>query len=189
MGRKKKNQNEEETQEEKDWQWDVRGDVKKSLVAIFLSALGIIITLGFFEKSGIVGGKIGGAIALTIGWMKWLFPLFLFGASVILLIKEKTSFYIWKIVGLFIVLFSSVSFLHWFYPLSEMGKLAGEGKGGGYLGFAGAYLSVRFLGEAGGLVIILCSLLAGTIFTFNFSLAVSPPIFCQYSSSLSPTIP
>ncbi|MFZ5982178.1 MAG: DNA translocase FtsK 4TM domain-containing protein, partial [Patescibacteria group bacterium] len=170
MGRKKKNQNEEDIQEEKDWQWDIKGDVKKSLVAVFLSALGVIIILGFFEKSGIVGGKIGSGIALTVGWMKWLFPLFLFGAAIILLIKEKTSFYVWKIVGLFAVLFSTTSLLHWFYPLKEMGNIAASGIGGGYLGFSGAYLAVKFLGEAGGLVVILGILVSGLIFTFNFSL-------------------
>jgi len=171
MGRKKKNQKEEEIeQENKDWQWDIKGDVKKSIVAVFLLSLSIIVILGFFQKAGLVGEKINFGIGVSVGWLKWIFPLFLIGAAIILLIKGKTSFYVSKIVGLFFVLFSAASFFHWFYIFEDMSSRARAGMGGGYLGYFGAHFFSKYLGSAGGLVLILAILIVSLIFTFNFSL-------------------
>lgn len=177
MGRKKsvrgKNKKEELEQEEvgeNRFDLNIDGDIKRSVVAVFLFALAIVLLLGFFDKAGVVGKYLAGISGKAIGWTKWIFPIFLVVAGVVLLIKKKTSFYVYKILGLFVILVSVSGFFHWFYSLKEMSKMAKAGSGGGYLGYGVSYFSINYFGSAGGLVLIIFLMLCGFILAFNFSL-------------------
>lgn len=170
MGRKKKVDKEQEEAEEKGFEFDIAGDAKRSIVAVFLFALAVLIVLGFFEKAGVVGEYLSSATAVSIGWVKWVFPVFLIAGGVILLLRKETSFYIVKLVGLLVTFLSLTAFLHWFFDVKEMEKMAKEGLGGGYVGYAFAYMSVKFIGTAGGFVVIVALFLTGIIVAFNFSI-------------------
>jgi len=89
---------------------------------------------------------------------------------VILLLRKETSFYITKLVGLVVTFLSLTAFFHWFYEVNKMEKMADAGSGGGYVGYMTAYTAVKFMGEAGGLVIILALFMVGIIVAFNFSI-------------------
>ncbi|MDP1884170.1 MAG: DNA translocase FtsK 4TM domain-containing protein [Candidatus Moranbacteria bacterium] len=151
-------------------EFDIAGDAKRSVVAVFLFALSVVILLGFFGQGGIVGESLGNATAVSIGWAKWVFPFFLIVASVILLLRKETSFYITKLIGLVLTFVSLTGFFHWFTDADKMEKAADAGSGGGYLGYAVAYAAVKFMGVAGGLVAIISLLLIGIIVAFNFSI-------------------
>ena len=170
MGRKKKVDKEQEEAEEKSFEFDIAGDAKRSIVAVFLFALAVLIVLGFFEKAGVVGEYLSDGVAVAIGWVKWVFPVFLISAGVILLLRKETSFYIVKLVGLLVTFLSLTAFLHWFFDMKEMKEMASAGSGGGYVGYALAYMSVKFLGMAGGIVVIMALFLTGIIVAFNFSI-------------------
>lgn len=170
MGRKKKVDKEQEEAEEKGFEFDIAGDAKRSIAAVFLFALAVVILLGFFEKAGIVGEYLSDGVAVAIGWVKWVFPIFLITAGVILLLRKETSFYIVKLIGLLVTFFSLTAFLHWFFDVKEMEKMADAGLGGGYVGYVLAYTSVKFIGTAGGFVIIVALFLTGIIVAFNFSI-------------------
>ncbi len=173
MGRRRKDEKENKEdggQTVSFLKFNLSGDVKRSLVAVFLFALGILILLGFFGFSGVVGTKLGMIAGLILGWTKFIFPLFLFIAGAILLFRKETAFYVSKLLGLGVTLLSVTAFFHWFFPLGEMSEIARAGSGGGYIGYALAWLSVRYIGNIGGLVIILALFLAGFIVAFNFSL-------------------
>ncbi|MFA7209579.1 MAG: DNA translocase FtsK [Parcubacteria group bacterium] len=151
-------------------EFDIAGDAKRSVVAVFLFAMAVVILLGFFGQGGIVGESLGNATAISIGWAKWVFPLFLIMASVILLLRKETSFYITKLIGLVLTFVSLTGFFHWFTDVEKMEKVADVGSGGGYLGYAVAYAAVKFMGVAGGMVAIVALLLIGVIVAFNFSI-------------------
>lgn len=173
MGRKKKIKNEEEEDvkpEKHNFSFEIGSDAKRSVAAIFLFALAIVIFLGFIGKAGIVGEKLSLATGLMVGWTKWLFPVFLILGGIILLFKGKASFYISKLLGLFIILLGITGLFHWFGDLEKMKEVATLGQGGGYIGFAVSYVSVKFLGVAGGFVIILALLLIGIIISFELTL-------------------
>lgn len=182
MGRKKlakngsaengKNKDEEKgsVSDNKKIKISIAGDAKRSAVAVFLFALALVIVLGFFGSAGMVGNVLGKATAIILGWAKLVFPLFLVMAGVVLLLRKETSFYVTKLLGLSITLFSIAGFFHWFYESSEMQKTASEGVGGGYIGYVLAYLLTKYLGIAGGLVIIIALFLIGIIVAFNFSI-------------------
>lgn len=171
-GSKNKQSKEEEDIEESGnrLEFDIAGDAKRSIAAVFLFAMAIVILLGFFGEAGVVGESLGGAAAISIGWAKWVSPLFLIIAGIILLLRKETAFYVVKLIGLAITFISLTGFLHWFTDIDSMYKVASAGSGGGFTGYVVAYTAVRFLGEAGGLVVIVALLLIGVIVAFNFSI-------------------
>ncbi|MBU2028934.1 DNA translocase FtsK, partial [Patescibacteria group bacterium] len=91
-------------------------------------------------------------------------------AGFVLILKKETNFYVWKILGLVVTLLSIAGFLHWFFPQDEMLETAKKGLGGGFLGYAVAWLAVKFLGQAGSLILIVAIFLSGFIVAFNFSI-------------------
>ena len=128
MGRHKKNFSEEN--EDNATGFNIAPDVKRGVVAILLFSLALLLTLGFFGKSGVAGEYLNKLTGLAIGWGKLLFPLFLFLAGFILILKKKTNFYVWKILGLIVTLLSIAGFLHWFFQPEDMLETAKKCLGG-----------------------------------------------------------
>ncbi|PIU07948.1 MAG: hypothetical protein COZ85_03775 [Candidatus Moranbacteria bacterium CG_4_8_14_3_um_filter_34_16] len=145
------------------------GDIKRSVFAIALFSLAIIVFLSFFEKAGVFGDFLNQIISLAIGWMKFIFPVFLVIAGGVLLFRKETLFYVSKIVGLGVVFLSTSGFLHWFFASEKMILVAKNGQGGGYTGYFLAHFFNKYFGEGGGLVVILTIFFTGLIITFNFS--------------------
>ena len=171
MGRKKKylNKNEEKIEPE-ERRSNIASDAKRGVAAVFLFALALVLILGFIGKAGVVGEKLSNIFGLAIGWVKMIFPIFLLLAGIILLLRKETSFYVSKLLGLLVVLVGLSGFFHWFFSVEKMSQIAEAGSGGGYLGFGVAHLAVKYLGQAGGLVIILTLIICGFIVAFNFSI-------------------
>lgn len=172
MGRKKKNQNnsEEPKLEEKKPRFNIASDAKRSAAAIVLITLAVLVILGFFGSSGIVGQYLDRSTGLLMGYIKWVFPLFLVIAGIVLMLRKETSFYVTKLLGLLIALISLTGFVHWFYDAKDIAKVAKAGHGGGYVGYGITYGLEKFLGSAGSMVVIMALFFIGIIVAFNFSL-------------------
>jgi len=174
MGRKKKQANEKELMAEKTrehkFDFSFSADVKRNVSGVILFTLAVLSTLGFFGYAGVVGEFLNKLIGQAIGWAKFIFPLFLVLAGVVLFFRKKTIFYVTKLVGLFVVLVSITGLFHWFFSPNKMHALASKGSGGGYVGYVVAYTSIKYLGNAGSLVVILALLLLGIIIAFEFSI-------------------
>jgi S-DNA-T family DNA segregation ATPase FtsK/SpoIIIE len=170
MGRHKKNFSESEENGSRNSGFDLAPDVKRGVVAILLFSLALLLTLSFFGKSGIIGEYLNKFSGLLIGWGRLALPIFLVMAGFVLILKKETNFYVWKILGLVVTLLGIVGFLHWFFPPENMLKTAQEGLGGGFLGYAVAFVAVKFLGQAGSIILIVAIFLSGFIVAFNFSI-------------------
>ncbi len=171
MGRKKKNQDENKsTEKTKSKQSALASGVKRSVVAIFLFALALVVLLGFLGQGGAIGAFLDKAAGLFIGWAKWVAPIFLIIAGVVLILRKETSFYVSKLIGLTLAFLSITGFMHLFYDTDKMAKFANEGAGGGYVGYAIAYLATKLLGRAGGFIVIIALFSVGIIVAFNFSI-------------------
>ena len=170
MGRKKKNSDNTKENGEKNGKFKlgIGGDTKRSVAAIFLFALAILVILGFFNKAGVVGELLDEAGGVAIGWTKFALPLFLVVAGIVLLLRKETSFYVSKLTGLAMALISLAGFLHWFFDINTMKEAAAAGSGGGYIGFAVAYGAVKYLEKAGGLVVILALFAIGVVVSLDF---------------------
>ncbi len=172
MVKKKKKIHEarEETDENEDIIAYVASDVKRSVAAVFLFSLSVVMFLGFLNKAGIAGKLINTSAGALLGWAKFIFPLFLIVAGLILLLRKKFSFYVSKLIGLGITLFAIAGLFHWFFDVDKMAGAAKDGSGGGYIGYAVAFLAVKLLSRAGSAVMIVSLFIIGFIVAFNVSI-------------------
>ncbi len=174
MGRRKKKQPELEFDETEPV---IHGDAKRSAVAIFLFALAILFVLGFLSDAKIVeAGPLGKFLDSLAGWMfgvgKYVSPILLIVAGVILLFRKETLFYVSKLLGIFVAFASVLGLVHILsYNSDKMLAAAKAGDGGGFLGYVSAFLLAKLTGTAGGTVILIAIFLIGIIVAFNFSLA------------------
>jgi S-DNA-T family DNA segregation ATPase FtsK/SpoIIIE len=145
--------------------------VKRSAAAIILLTLAVLTVLGFFGSGGAVGKYLNKFFAYAIGWTKWIFPIFLVISALVLFLKKRTFFYVMKLSGLAIGLFSLAGLFHWFFPDDKILSVAAAGKGGGYAGFAVSFILEKYLGNSGSLVVILAAFFIGMIMAFNFSVS------------------
>lgn len=167
-GRKEKFELEENLKENL-FDFSLSADVKRNVAGVILFTLAVLLALGFGGYAGMVGEFLNKMIGQAVGWAKLIFPLFLIMAGVVLFFRKKTIFYVTKIVGLVVVFVSITGLFHWFFEIEKMQAVARGGRGGGYVGYMVAYAGVKYLGEAGSLVVILALLFSGVIIAFEFS--------------------
>jgi S-DNA-T family DNA segregation ATPase FtsK/SpoIIIE len=171
MGRKK---NQKEIIEE-ETSFSLKGDVKRSAVAISLFTLAILFVLGFLSDAKIVEAGILGKILNSItGWVfgsgKYVSPLILFVSGVVLFFRQETSFYVSKLLGITVFFASILGLAHIFsYDQSKMLIAAQSGKGGGFVGYILSYPLITLTGKIGGSVILVALCLIGIIIAFNSS--------------------
>ena len=173
MPRKKKKEEEEE-ENESGWEEVIGGDAKRSIAAIILVMFGILFLFGFFDAAGPFGEMLDRAVGAVFGWGKWLFPVLLFVISIFLLRRRETALSdIVKFIGLGVVFFALLGFLHLFLGdgKDELIGIARDGRGGGYIGYMISYLLLHFTGRGAGSVILGALLLSGVVAAFNVSLA------------------
>lgn len=173
MGRRKKQV--EEVEDEKPTPI-MHGDAKRSAVAIVLFTLAILFVLGFLSDAKIVdAGALGKFLNSVAGWLfgfgKYISPIVLVIAGIILLFRKETLFYVSKLIGLSIAFASILGLIHILaYDSDKMLGIAKIGEGGGFLGYVFAILLLKLTGKVGGSVILVALLLIGVIVAFNFSL-------------------
>lgn len=173
MGRKKKQVEEIEEVEERPI---MHGDAKRSAVAIVLFTLAVLFVLGFLADAKIVGsGWLLDFLNSVAGWMfgvgKYVSPIVLIIAGVILLFRKETLFYVSKLMGLSIAFASVLGLIHILaYDAGKMLDVAKDGLGGGFLGYVFAFALLKLTGTVGGSVILVALFLIGVIVAFNFSL-------------------
>ncbi len=173
MGRKKKYAEipleDEETLEEEEVPL-LHGDTKRSIIAVVLFALAVLFVLGFFEGAGLLGSFLNSVLGKLFGWGKWAFPPVLMTASVFLLHRRQSSLAEFlKLAGLTVAFISLLGFFH-LYLREDLLKAAQSGIGGGYIGFALAFVLQKFTGTVAGTLILATLLLTGLMTAFNVSL-------------------
>jgi S-DNA-T family DNA segregation ATPase FtsK/SpoIIIE len=173
MGRRKKQEVEVEEEEVVPI---MHGDAKRSVVAILLFTLAILFVLGFLSDAKIVeAGGLGKFLNSLAGWLfgvgKFISPIVLIIAGIILLFRKETLFYVSKLIGLSISFMSILGLIHILaYDGDKMLKMAKLGKGGGFIGYGLAWIFLNVGGVVGGSIILFAMALIGVIVAFNFSL-------------------
>jgi len=173
MGRRKKRDYDSEKDSEG---LVINGDAKRGVVAIFLFALAVLFVLGFLSDAkivdaGILGKFLNKAAGCMFGVGKYVSPIVLAGAGIILLFRKETLFYVSKLIGICAAFFSMLGLVHIFlYDPDKMLKAARAGEGGGFVGYVISYLLTNLTGKAGATVVIVAIFLIGFIIAFNFSL-------------------
>ncbi len=173
MGKNKKKQ---EDQPKDEPEATISGDVKRGVVAIFFFALAVLFVLGFLSEAkivdaGILGKFLNSFAGLMFGVGKYISPIVLIAAGVILLFRKETLFYVSKLIGLSVSFISMLGVIHILaYDGDKMLKVAKAGSGGGFLGYGLAFLFLKLAGKIGGSIILIALVLIGITVAFNFSL-------------------
>ncbi len=172
MGRKKKKAVEEEEQAFT-FEDILHSDAKRSIAAVFLFALALLFLLGFFGSAGIVGDWFDTGLGMLLGYGKWLSPLLLVIAGLMFLKRRTTTLAdAVKFIGLVVSFFAVLGLLHLYSGEGTKAflKIAQAGQGGGFIGFAFAFVLWNFTGKLAGTIILLALFAVGMIAAFNVSL-------------------
>ncbi len=150
----------------------VSAHAKRSIAAIILFLLAAIFALGFFDAAGVVGQKISGGVGKVFGWGKYITPVVLIVAGLILLRdKVRTQFYVTKIIGLMLAFWCILGLIHVLFINAEDFKAAAQtAQGGGYAGLVLAQPFVHFAGIIAAVLSLLALILVGIIVAFDVSL-------------------
>ena len=173
MSRKTKENKElkDENQEKKiEFALNLKNSVKRGIAIVLLFLFAVLFSFGFFGAGGAFGVFLNKIAGIVFGWGKWLFPLALLLAMVILLFKKKTVIYVVKIAGLTVAFFSLLGFFHIFYDQSVLLEVAKNGEGGGYIGYLIAWGLIKLTGKIVGVIVLISFLAIGIMVAFNFSI-------------------
>ena len=145
-------------------------ETRKGIFIISLFVLGALSILGLLDLSGSFGQLTNYLLSISLGHVKWLFPLFLAGWIFCLLNEEKYGLRLINYFGIFLLFLGLSGFFHIFYDLSETFRIAKEGLGGGYLGASASWLLLTLMNIWGGLVILTALVLIGMLLAFETSI-------------------
>lgn len=144
-------------------------EVKRSIAAVVSFVLAAIFVLGFLGVAGVAGKYLDLFSASVFGWGKWLFPVILTLAGLILL-RRKTELYIAAMIGLGFVFIAALGILHIFFDPKELLEVAREGRGGGYIGYGLSAGLTYLIGRIGTMIVLAAMLIIGVLVAFSFSL-------------------
>ena len=173
MGRKKKVPEPVEEPEKFSFGAILDGDAKRGILAIFLFAFSFLAFLGYFQGAGMLGSWLDQGLGLLVGVGKWLLPVLLIIAGVMLLLRRRPGMSDGiKFLGLLCIFVSTLGLLHMFSTdiTDDFWMIAKEGRGGGAVGYLLAMSFYKLAGGVAGTLLLLTFLLAGIIATFNVSL-------------------
>ncbi|MGC8651203.1 MAG: DNA translocase FtsK 4TM domain-containing protein [Minisyncoccia bacterium] len=137
-------------------------EIKNSILAILFFALSLILILSFFNLAGSLGKFIFKIFDYLLGWGYFLLPILLLTIAFNFFRSwtEKINFNKITLIGALLVLFSSLSILELFSPLT-----------GGVIGKIGASLQ-NILGLWASLIVYFAFLISGLLLTFNTPLKI-----------------
>lgn len=146
-------------------------DTKRSIAAIACFAFALVFVLAFFSQAGVVGEfldkRVSGAV---FGWGKWIFPLFLLFSGYLFL-RKSVKFHVTSFFGLVVAFFGILGMLHLlFFQSKEFYEAASHASGGGFVGYALAFLLDKYTGGVAGFIILLSMFGIGTLVAFDVSL-------------------
>ncbi len=136
---------------------ELEPEIRNNIIAISLLALALILILSFFNLAGPWGKVIFRAFDYLLGWGYFILPLLLFIISFSFFHSstQKIKFHFLSLLGMLLILLSSLSILEIFLP-----------KRGGFIGKGGVIL-LHVFGFWASLIIALAVLASGFVLAFN----------------------
>lgn len=156
-------------------------ELQRSLSVIILFLLAITSFLSFFNIAGAFGRFINHYYNILFGWGKFVFAALLLILGVFLYWhnykNNRVNLRFAHYFGAFLLILNSCSLAtYWVWlhlPVADVGALIEKiavYQGGGYLGFVGMIVLVKFLGNILAGIILVSLLLIGIMLTFQISL-------------------
>ncbi len=167
----RKNKKEQNLEEENNFFSGLDPNIKKTIFAVILFALTVVLVLSFFGLAGKGGDLLVKVTSKAVGSGRFFLPLgfIILALTYFKRLERRAYFNLW--VGLTAITLGLLGLMHIFYEGEEMKEAIREGKGGGFFGFFLASLALKTVGVYAGSVILIAFLIIGVLITFNSYLA------------------
>ena len=177
MGRRKKDQDKEEKKMSAP-KLNLSPETKRGIAVILFVVLALIIALAIAGIAGSLGAQLYKILTMAFGVMTLIVPLILLLVAISLFKQdlekeERSGAFYWRIyLGAILLTGSIGGLIHIFYLSNQLSAfdLAGEGKGGGYLGALFAQPLYSFLGFWAGCLILFALIIIAILITFDVPL-------------------
>ena len=180
MGRRKKYEKDQEDKKLSVPKLNLSDETKRGISVVVFVALALVIVLSLAGVAGSLGAQMFTGLTWVFGIMAYLVPLILIIIA-LSLYKQKLdkgdehhSFYLRIYLGAVVLTGSIGGLIHIFYLNGQSGlgafELAGEGRGGGYLGALFAYPLFTYLAFWAGSLILIALAIIGLLITFDIAL-------------------
>lgn len=176
MGRHKKEDKEEKKINAP--KLNLSAETKRGIVVVVFAVLALLVLLSLAGLAGRLGASLFKFFMLVFGVMTYLVPLILLSVSISLYKQDleqegKSSSFYWRTyLGAILMAGSIGGLIHIFYLNEQRSAfaLAGEGRGGGYLGALFAQPLFSYLGFWAGSLILFALIVIAILITFDVPL-------------------
>ncbi|MEA3273432.1 MAG: DNA translocase FtsK 4TM domain-containing protein [Patescibacteria group bacterium] len=166
-----KRKRDKELEEEQSSFSDLDPNIKKTIFAIVLLTLTIVLVLSFFGLAGGGGDLLTKITSKIIGNGRFFLPIGLLILSITYFKRLKGKTYLTLWVGLMLIVLGMLGLMHIFYEGEEMKEVIRAGGGGGFIGFFLASIALKTVGIYAGSIILVAFVIVGILMTFNSYLA------------------
>lgn len=154
-----------------DWTLGLGADTWREIFAVFLLITAIVVFLGIFGAAGRMGEflkilnyRLFGTIA------GYLFPIAVFWFGIMILFPTKNGIKLGQIIGVFLFFAFFPGLIQLFVPADISREVAGNGGGGGVIGFLVSSPLRQAIGVFPSFVVDFALVLISIMITFNLSL-------------------
>ncbi len=145
----------------------------EEIVSLLLMAVGAITLMNLLSVSqarGLLIDTWSMLLRRVFGWGSFLVAVAMVGLGIVLLLRNLDflrGIRRLRIAGTLLLFLAVLALVHFFYP--DPLRVAEEGQGGGYIGWAISTALYTSLGDIGAFLVLLTALVAGTILVINLS--------------------
>lgn len=170
----------------------IESHVQREIWAVTYMALCILTVLSINGKLGIVGVFWNNFLTPIFGWGIYAVPVLLGGISLALFFARRVMFDFTRIVGITLLVVSTLGTIHLSVPEESLYEVAKAGEYGGYIGFVSSFLARQVLGVMGAYVVFFALFIIAVLMTFSVSLTqilslfeIRRPVSAKPSRSVS----
>lgn len=152
--------------------FEVKSSVAREISAVIYFAIAAVTFLSIQGAFGIVGELWVDLLRPILGWGIFIVPPIFLLISLMLFFARNINFGFSKVVGIVLLLTSTLSIIHLSVPLPELHSVAQAGQFGGYIGFVTNFFMRQMLniGNIGSSVVFVAAVIISILLTFEISL-------------------
>jgi len=156
----------------KQMKFEVKSSVARDISAVIYFILAAVTAISIQGSFGIVGEIWVGILQPILGWGIYMIPPLFFLITLMLFFARNINFGLSKVVGVILLLLSTLSIVHLAVPIENVLTVAQQGQYGGYVGFVTNFFMREMLsiGNVGAAVIFVGVALISILLTFEVSL-------------------
>lgn len=152
--------------------FEVKSSVMREIWAVVYFGLSAITFLSLQGAFGIVGEIWVGILQPILGWGIYMIPPLFLLISLMLFFARNINFGLSKVVGIILMVMSTLSIIHLAVPIENVLTVAQAGTYGGYVGFVANFFmrTMLSIGEVGAAVVFVSLALISILLSFEVSI-------------------